>query len=165
MARLTDRQNQPPPPAPPRAPGPYGPRPARPPTDPALQQRAWAAVMLAIISLIGLLLTGANVRRGIYVVGMALVIALISLWLALSARSRAGRGGSGRPRGVVGAVWLGVLGVVFSVAMLAQFAVFWPQLTQYANCLKGANTVAAQQACQQQRNNSENNKISILGGL
>ena len=163
MARLTDRQNPPPPPAPPRAPGSYGLRPVRPPADPSLQQRAWAALMLAILSLFAMLMIG-NVRRGVYVVGVALVIALISLWLALSAMSRARRGGSGRPRGVVAAVFLGAAGSLFSGVVLAGFIMFWPQLTAYSNCLYGANSVAAQQACQQQLNNSVNGEISILGG-
>lgn len=164
MARLTDRQQQPPPrpPAPPGAPGPFGLRP-RPPTDPALQQRAWAALMLAFISLFGMLMIG-NIRRGVYVVALALVIAAVALWLALSAMHRARRGGSGRPFGVVVAVVLGGIGFVFSAVVLIGFAMFWPQLTQYSNCLNGANTVTAQQACQQQLNNSVNGEISILGG-
>ncbi|HEY7263955.1 MAG TPA: hypothetical protein VH589_21045 [Trebonia sp.] len=169
MARLTDRQDKPTRPAPPGppgapgAPGPFGLRPQGPPADPALQQRAWAALMLAFISLFAMMMIG-NVRRGVYVVAVALVIAVIALWLALSAMSRARRGGSGRPRGVVIALVLGGIGFVFSAVVLAGFAMFWPQLTQYSNCLKGANTVAAQQACQQQLDRSVNGEISILGG-
>jgi hypothetical protein len=41
---------------------------------------------------------------------------------------------------------------------------FWPQLQQYANCLSGANTVSAQQACQQQLSSSVGSELSILGG-
>jgi len=163
MARLTDRQDKPTRPAPPGPPGPFGVGAQRPPADPTLQQRAWAALMLAFISLFAMMMIG-NVRRGVYVVAVALVIAAIALWLALSAMSRARRGGSGRPRGVVLALVLGGIGFVFSAVVLIGFAMFWPQLTQYANCLNGANTVAAQQACQQQLNHSVNSKISILGG-
>jgi hypothetical protein len=163
MARLTDRQDKPTRPAPPRPPGPFGVPPQRPPADPTLQQRAWAALMLAFISLFAMMMIG-NVRRGVYVVGVALVIAVIALWLALSAMSKARRGGSGRPRGVVLAVILGGIGFAFSAVVLAGFAMFWPQLTQYANCLNGANTVAARQACQQQLNHSVTGEISILGG-
>jgi hypothetical protein len=161
MARLTDRQ---PPSSPPGSPSPRpaGLRPPRPPADPALQQRAWAALMLAVISLIAMMMIG-NVRRGVYVVAVALVIASIGLWLALSAMSKARRGGSGRPRGVVLAVVLGAVGFVFSGFVLAGFAIFWPQLTQYSNCLSGANTVSAQQACQQQLDNSVSSEFGILG--
>lgn len=165
MARPTDQQEQPPPPAPrgPGAPGRYGLRPPGPPADPALQQRAWAALILAFCSLFSMLMIG-NVRRGVYVVAVALVIAVIALWLALSAMSRARRGGSGRPRGVVVATVLGGIGFVFSAVVMAGFVMFWPQLTRYSNCLNGANTVASQQACQRQLNNAVNGEISILGG-
>jgi len=156
MPRLTDRPQPPSPYAPP------GPRPPRPPADPALQQRAWAALMLAVISLFAMLMIG-NIRRGVYVVAVALVIAAIALWLAISAMRRARRGGSGRPRGVVLAVVLGVVGFVFCAFVLTGFALFWPQLTQYSNCLNGANTPSAQQACQQQLNNSVSGEISLLG--
>jgi predicted PurR-regulated permease PerM len=120
--------------------------------------------MLAIISLFAMMMLGGNVRRGVYVVAVALVIAAIALWLSISAMSRARRGGSGRPRGAVLATVLGAVGFVFSAVVLASFAMFWPQVTQYSNCLSGANTVAAQQACQQQFNNSVGGEISLLGG-
>ena len=159
MARLTDRQQPPPPPA--RSPS--GLRPQRPPADPVLQQRVWAALTLAVLSLLSMMLIG-NVRRGVYVVAVALVVAAIALWLSVSAMSRARRGGTGRPRGAIFATVLGVVGLVFSAFVLAGFAMFWPQLQQYANCLSGASTVSAQQACQQQLTNSVGNEISLLGG-
>ncbi len=119
--------------------------------------------MLAVISLIAMMMIG-NVRRGVIVVAVALVIAAIALWLSISAMSRARRGGTGRPRGAVFATVLGVVGFAFSAFVLAGFAMFWPQLTQYSNCLSGANTVSAQQACQQQLNKSVGNEVSVLGG-
>jgi ABC-type amino acid transport system permease subunit len=161
MARLTDRRQTPPPPPPMRAPSGF--RPPRRPTDPVLRQRAWAALMLAIISLFGMMMIG-NVRRGVYVVAIAAVIAAIALWLSITAMSRARRGGSGRPRAAVLATILGTVGLVFSAFVLVGFAMFWPQLMQYSNCLSGANTVAAQQACQQQLNNSVGSQIGMLGG-
>ena len=159
MARLTDKQT------PPRPPlySPPGVRPPRPPTDPALQQRVWAALMLALISLFAMTMIG-NVRRGVIVVGVAFIIAATALWLSTSAMSRARRGGTGRPRAAVFATVLGTAGLVFSGLALAVFAVLWPQLTQYSNCLSGANTVSAQQACKQQLNNSVGNEIKVLGG-
>ena len=159
MARLTDKQT------PPRPPlySPPGVRPPRPPADPALQQRVWAALMLALISLFAMTMIG-NVRRGVIVVGVAFIIAATALWLSTSAMSRARRGGTGRPRAAVFATVLGTAGLVFSGLALAVFAVLWPQLTQYSNCLSGANTVSAKQACQQQLNNSVGTEIKVLGG-
>jgi ABC-type amino acid transport system permease subunit len=161
MARFTDRQQTPERPPmyqPPRS------RPPRAPADPALQQRSWAAVMLAVLSVVGMLMMSGNVRRGVFVVALALLFALIALWLAISSMSRARRGGSGRPRGVIFATIVGAFSAVFSAFVLIGFAIFWPQLTQYSTCLQGANTVAAQQACQQQLSNSVGGEISIIGG-
>ena len=159
MARLTDKQT------PPRPPlySPPGVRSPRPPADPALQQRVWAALMLALISLFAMTMIG-NVRRGVIVVGVAFIIAATALWLSTSAMSRARRGGTGRPRAAVLATVLGTAGLVFSAFVLAGFAMFWPQLTQYSNCLSGANTVSAKQACQQQLNNSVSKELSVLRG-
>jgi predicted PurR-regulated permease PerM len=157
MAKLTDQQ----PPA--RYSPPGAPRPPRPPADPALQQRAWAALALAVLSLLSLMLIG-NLRRGVYVAAVALVIAAIALWVALRAMSLARRGGTGRPRGAALAVFLGAAGFIVSGFILAGYAIFWPQLTQYANCLNGANTTSTQQACQQQFDNSVNGEMRILGG-
>lgn len=128
-----------------------------------MQQRVWAALMLALISLFAMMMIG-NVQRGVYVVAVALVIAAVALWLSISAMSRARRAGSGRPRAAVLATILGAVGFGFSAVVLAGFAMFWPQLTQYSNCLSGANTVAAQQACQQQLSNSVGAEIAVLGG-
>jgi len=119
--------------------------------------------MLALISLYAMLMIG-NVRRGVYVVAVALLIAAAAVWLATSTMARARKAGSGRPRGVVLATVLGVVGLLFSVTVLAGFAMFWPQMTQYSNCLSAANTYAAQQACRQQLNNSVGNQIGVLGG-
>jgi hypothetical protein len=161
MARFTDRQQTPPrPPA-------YQParmRPPQPPADPALQQRSWAALILAVLSLFAMMMMSGNVRRGVFVVAVALIIAATALWLAISAMSRARRGGSGRPRGAILATILGVIGCVFSAFVLAGFLMFWPQLTQYSNCMSGANTVTSQQACQTQLNNQVGNEIGVLGG-
>jgi hypothetical protein len=159
MARPSNRQSPPRPPVYPPSRQP----PARPPADPALQQRAFAALMLAVISLCAMLMIG-NVRRGVYVVAVALLIAVAAVWLAISATSRARKTGSGRPRGAVLATVLGIVGMLFCVTVLAGFAMFWPQLTQYSSCLAAANTYAGQQACQQQLNDSVGSEISVLGG-
>jgi ABC-type amino acid transport system permease subunit len=119
--------------------------------------------MLALLSLFGMMMMSSNVRRGVYVVVLALIIALTALWLAFSAMSRARRGGTGRPRGVVFAAILAAIGCVFSGFVLIGFAMFWPQLTQYSDCLAGANTVAAQQACQTQLSNSVGSEVGVLG--
>jgi hypothetical protein len=139
-----------------------GGRPAAPP-DPALQQRAWAALTLGALSLIGLSLAGGQ-RRAVYVIVVTLLIGALATWLGGSAMSRSRRSGTARPRGAVGGTVLGSMGLAFSAIMLIVFAVFWNELTTYSNCLSGATTVSAQQACQQQFSQSITNQIKSLRG-
>ena len=61
-------------------------------------------------------------------------------------------------------VVLGVIGALFSAFALVGFLMFWSQLMQYANCMNGASTVATQNACQQQFDNSVSTEITLLGG-
>ena len=57
---------------------------------------------------------------------------------------------------------LGSLGLAFSAMWLLVLAVFWPQLNAYYNCMNGANTVTAQQACHKQFTDSVGSEISVL---
>jgi hypothetical protein len=50
------------------------------------------------------------------------------------------------------------------VLALAGFLIFRTELSQYANCMNGANTTATQTACQNQLDNSVRNEIKLLGG-
>jgi hypothetical protein len=93
-----------------------------------------------------------------------MVIALIALTLAIATMSRARRTGSSRPRGAILATIVGTISCGFSGLVLIGFAMYWPQLSQYSNCLSGAGTVAAQQACQQQLDHSIGTQVGILGG-
>lgn len=158
MARPTERSR----PVRPPGSGGSGGRPPAPP-DPALQQRAWAALTLGVLSLIGLSLAGGQ-RRAIYVIVVTLLIGALATWLGGSSIRRARRGGTARPRGAVGGTVLGAMGLAFSAIMLIVFAVFWSELTTYSSCLGGATTVSAQQACQQQFSQSITNQIKSLQG-
>ena len=96
-------------------------RPPSPP-DPVLQQRAWAALALGMLSLIGLSLAG-SLRRAVYIVIAALVLGALAAWLGGTAMSRARRAGSARPRGAIAGTILGVLGLSFSAIALIVFAI------------------------------------------
>src|SRR5262249_53168740 len=145
MARLTDRPPGPPPP--PRSPFlTPAPQPQLPPAAPALQQRAAAALILAVLSLITLMLIG-NLQRAVYVDAVALIVALIGLVLAVSAMRAAKREGTRRPRASVASTVLAGLGVLLSGSALIVLLAFWSQYMQYAKCLNGATTVATQSAC------------------
>jgi hypothetical protein len=133
-----------------------------PPPDPAVRQRALAALMLGALSLIGLVLGLGNLRRGIYVAVLTLLFAVGAIWLGVTASRKARRSGTARPRGAVGGITLGWIGLAFSALWLLVLAVFWPQLNAYYNCMGSANTVTAQQTCHDQLNNSVGSEISVL---
>ena len=133
-----------------------------PPPDPAVRQRALAALMLGALSLIGLVLGLGNLRRGIYVAVLTLLFAVGAIWLGVTASRKARRSGTARPRGAVGGITLGWIGLAFSALWLLVLAVFWPQLNAYYTCMGSANTVTAQQACHDQFNNSVGSEISVL---
>lgn len=153
-------------PPPPLRPQPVRPasRTTRPPADPTLQQRAWAAVMLDLVGIFGMVMMGGNIQRGVYVIAVAIVIAITALWLAITALTRARRIGSSRPRGAVFAIVLSSIGIVFGGIVLLELALFWPQVTQFSSCISAAGTNAAQQACWQQFQNSIGRVAGVLGG-
>ena len=78
------------------------------------------------------------------------LIGAIALWLGVSAVVRSRRRGTGRPRGSVLAIILGSIGVLFSGLLLITFAVLWKPFSAYSQCMRGANTLAAQHTCQDQ---------------
>jgi multisubunit Na+/H+ antiporter MnhB subunit len=133
-----------------------------PPPEPVVRQQALTALALGFLSLIGLLLGLGNLRRGVYVAVLTLLFAATAIWLGVAASKKARRSGTARPRGAVGAVVLGGIGLAFSALWLMVLAVFWPQLNAYYTCMSGANTVTAQQACHTQLDNSVGGEISVL---
>jgi peptidoglycan/LPS O-acetylase OafA/YrhL len=155
MARLTD-------PPPPRSPFLLPPpRPQLPPPSPALQQRAWAALALAVLSLLAMTRIS-NLNRAAYVLGVALAVAVAALVLAFGAMSGARRAGARRPRGAIAATVLGLIALVFCGFALSGFLLFRTEVTQYANCMNSASTPAAQTACQNQLENSV--RSELVGG-
>ena len=133
-----------------------------PPPDPALRQQALVAFALGVLSLVGLALGLGNLRRGVFVAVVTLLFGATAIWLGVRANRRARRGGTARPRGTISGIVLGGFGLGFSMLWLLVLAVFWPQLSTYYNCMSGANTVAAQQACHTQLTNSIGGEISVL---
>jgi hypothetical protein len=120
-----------------------------PPAGAATRQRAVAALFLALLSLFGLLGLH-NLQRGIYIAAFALVAGVLAVWLGCTSISRARHGGTMPPRASVTAIAIGAIGVLLSGLLLIGFATFSKQVANYTQCLSGANTIAAQQACQDQ---------------
>jgi hypothetical protein len=119
------------------------------PPEPATQQRAVAALFLALLSLFGLLGLH-NFQRGIYIVAFTLLAGALAVWFAITSRLRARRGGTRSPRGSVAAIVIGGTGVLLSGFLLVGLAAFGKQVVTYSRCVSGANTIAAKQACQNQ---------------
>ena len=117
--------------------------------DPPHQQRALAALLLSVLSLFGLLGV-TNFQRGVYIVAFALVAGALGIWLAATALARTRRAGTAGPHGSVTAIVIGAIGVLLSGILLLAFALFGQQASTFSRCLSGANTIAAQHACQDQ---------------
>jgi hypothetical protein len=113
------------------------------------QQRSVAALFLALLSLFGVLGLS-NFQRGVFIVAFALLAGVMAIWLAGTAIRRARRGGTAGPRGSVVAIAIGGVGVLISGILLAGFVLFGQQASTFSQCLSGANTVVAQQACRTQ---------------
>ena len=144
-------------------PGPATPAPRRvtQPPEPATQRRAVAALLVALMSLVGLLSLN-YLQRGIYLVAYALLAGLVAMWLAVTSLRRARRSGTARPRGSIAATVIAAVGIVSSAFMLLAFAVFGPQLAAYGRCLSAASTSADQQACQTQFIHTVNRELTGL---
>jgi hypothetical protein len=124
--------------------------------SPQLQQRALAGLLFGLLSMFGLFafsdLIGqlGDLRRTALLVGFSLFVGAISLWLGITAVTRSRRAATARPRGAASAIVLGSIGVLFSILLLALFAVMSKEFSQYSRCMKGANTLAAQEQCHDQ---------------
>ena len=144
---------------------PADPRPAKPraaaPAEPATQQRALAALLVALLSLTGLLALS-NPQRGVYLVGYALLAGVVAMWLAVTSLARARRSRTARPHGSATATAIAGVGILLSAVLLLAFAVFGQQLSAYGRCLSEAGTATAQQACRVQFTHALNREMSAL---
>ena len=144
------------------SPGPGRPGPGRAvPAEPATQQRAVAALLIALLSLVGLLSLN-YLQRGVFLAAYALLAGLMALWLAVTALARARRGRTARPRGSITATVIAAIGIVLSTVMLLAFAVFGKQLTDYGRCLGAASTPSDQQTCQSEFIHAVNRELTTL---
>ena len=137
--------------------------PAAAPAEPATQRRALAALLVALLSLTGLLAFG-NPQRGVYLVGYALLAGIVAMWMAVTSLTRARRSRTARPHGSATATAIAGVGILLSAVLLLAFAVFGQQLSAYGRCLSEAGTTTAQQACQAQFTHALNREMSALSG-
>jgi hypothetical protein len=133
------------------------------PPEPALRHRALAALIVALLSLAGLLGFNIEAQRAFLVVAYSLLAAATALWLALTAMRRARRSRTARPRGSVAATVIAGIGIGLAAAMLLAFGLFGQQLSDYGRCLSGANTIAANQSCYSQFAHAMDHQIGLTG--
>ena len=131
------------------------------PAEPAVQQRAVAALLVALLSLTGVLALG-DPQRGVYLVAYALLAGVVAMWLAVSSLARARRGRTARPHGSAAATAIAGIGILFSSILLLAFIVLGRQMSEYGQCLSEAGTTTAQQFCQVQFTHAVNREISSL---
>jgi hypothetical protein len=136
-------------------------RPATLPADPATQQRAMAALLVALLSLTGVLALG-NPQRGVYLVAYALLAGAVAMWLAVTSLARARRSRTARPHGSAAATAIAGIGILLSTALLLAFIVLAPQMSAYGRCLSEAGTTTAQQACQAQFTHAVDREMATL---
>ena len=131
------------------------------PAEPDAQQRALAALLVALLSLTGVLALD-DPQRGVLLVGYALLAGVVAMWLAVTARARARRGRTARPYGSAAAAAIAGVGILLSLVLLLAFIMLGRQMSAYGRCLSEAGTSAAQQACQAQFTRAVNKEISAL---
>jgi hypothetical protein len=136
---------------------------ALPPPEPALRHRALAALIVALLSLAGLLGFNIEAQRAVLVVAYSLLAAATALWLALTAMRRARHSRTARPRGSVAATVIAGIGIGLAAAMLLAFGLFGRQLSDYGRCLSGANTIAASQSCYSRFAHALDHEIGLTG--
>ena len=99
---------------------------------------------MSLIALFGL---STDLRKGVYVLGFSAVIGLAACVIGITALVKARKTGSYRPRGAIGGIVLGAIGMLISVPILVTYLTFPTQVTNYVNCLSQAQNSTAQKAC------------------
>lgn len=131
------------------------------PAEPAAQRRAMAALLVALLSLTGVLALG-DPQRGVYLVAYALLAGVVAMWLAITSLARARRGRTARPHGSAAATAIAGIGILLSSVLLLAFIVLARQMSTYGDCLSDAGTTTAQQSCQVQFTHAVNREIASL---
>jgi hypothetical protein len=100
-----------------------------------LRQRAIATLIFGAVSLVALLGLGSDLRKGVYVLGFSALIGLAACIIGITALVKARRTGSYRPRGAIGGIVLGAIGMLISIPILLTYLAFPTQVNNYVNCL------------------------------
>ncbi|HXR70187.1 hypothetical protein [Actinocrinis sp.] len=82
-----------------------------------------------------------------------LVMSLGGLWFGTFAQRDALRKSQRAPEAIASVVWSSISSLI-ALAIVSYSLIFFPQLRQYSDCMRSANTIAGQSVCQEQFKNS-----------
>jgi hypothetical protein len=82
-----------------------------------------------------------------------LALSLGGLWFGAFAQRDASRQAKRAPEAVTAIVWSSISSLL-ALSLLSLSLIFYPQLRQYSDCMRSANTISSQQSCQNQLDNS-----------
>jgi hypothetical protein len=125
----------------------------RPPLSLRTRWARGLAIGGALCTLITLLNGYRNFPAWLIGAAAGLAMSLAALWLGVFAQRDAARKQQRAPEAVASVVWSGI-STLIALGVVAMSLIFYPQLREYSDCMRAANTVAGQNACQQQLNNS-----------
>lgn len=82
-----------------------------------------------------------------------LALSLGGLWFGTFAQRDALRKSQRAPEAIASVVWSSISSLI-ALAIVSYSLIFFPQLRQYSDCMRSANTIAGQSVCQEQFKNS-----------
>jgi hypothetical protein len=94
-----------------------------------------------------------NLNAWLFGAATGLALSLTGLWFGAFAQRDASRQAKRVPEAVAAIVWSSISSLM-ALSLLSLSLIFYPQLSQYANCMRAANTITGQKACQTDLNNS-----------
>jgi hypothetical protein len=94
-----------------------------------------------------------NLDAWLFGAATGLALSLTGLWFGAFAQRDASRQAKRVPEAVAAIVWSSISSLM-ALSLLSLSLIFYPQLSQYANCMRAANTITGQKACQNDLNNS-----------
>lgn len=125
----------------------------RPPLDLRTRWARGLAVGGVACTLLTLLNSYRNFPTWLIGAGFSLALSLTALWFGVFAQRDAAREQRRAPEAVASIVWSSISALI-ALSVVAFSVVCYPQLKQYSDCMRAANSIAAQQACQTQLDDS-----------
>jgi hypothetical protein len=121
----------------------------RPPLDLRTRWARGLAVGGTACMLITLLNSYRNFPTWLIGAAFSLALSLTALWFGVFAQRDAARSGRRAPEAITSIVWSSI-STLIALSVVAFSLVCYPQLKQYSDCMRAANTLTSQSTCQTQ---------------